>query len=218
MKRQNNLSSKLITLWKTIDGCVEQYISYTEIFLLSILSKAYYVIIYCDMSTPGQDREIFDGINATEFFSPSVNDNSVTAIFKIVWHSDGNELCNFYRRYYFIPIIKKNLSNAVLKHGVMGKSKNSGHKRSIMCRSMMRFLTKMLKCFVIQTNFHHWSFSFHKQKPTECWGWVNIIICDLIQLVHFTCEICQILYACAGCIYMLDKTWITGLTPHHQPL
>ena len=66
---------------------------------------------------------------------------------------------------------KKHLSNAACKHGVISQEKykkwqvnGSGKKDNIMFRSMLMFHTNMLRCFVIQTNFHHCHFVVHTQN------------------------------------------------------
>ena len=48
-----------------IDGCAEQYRCVTAIYLLSIFSHAYNIIIDCGVGAPGHGRELFYGLNAT---------------------------------------------------------------------------------------------------------------------------------------------------------
>ena len=45
LNQRNIMYEKMSTLWDNIDGCSEQYRCATSIFILSILSQAFYVII-----------------------------------------------------------------------------------------------------------------------------------------------------------------------------
>ena len=53
-----------------IDGCYEHYREYMVLYLLSMLSQAYYVLINPSFRAPGYRREILDSINATEKMLP----------------------------------------------------------------------------------------------------------------------------------------------------
>ena len=54
------------TIWDNTDSCTEHYICDTELYLFSILSQASIIIICHGISAPDQDREVLDGLHATD--------------------------------------------------------------------------------------------------------------------------------------------------------
>ena len=60
------LSEKLITPWENTYDFSEHYICATELYLLSMLSQKFYVIIYRSISKPGHRKEAVDDLNTTE--------------------------------------------------------------------------------------------------------------------------------------------------------
>ena len=66
LKQRKIMSSKLSTLWENTDGRAENYRCATSLFLLSILSQDFYLIIDHGVSAPGNFRDVVDGLNATE--------------------------------------------------------------------------------------------------------------------------------------------------------
>ena len=59
------MSENLSTLWENTDDCAEHYIRATELYLLSMLSQGFSVIIDRCISEPGHVREVVDGLNLT---------------------------------------------------------------------------------------------------------------------------------------------------------
>ena len=55
--------SKLSTKWENTDGCAEQYRCASEIYLMSVMSQCYSVIIDRGISAPGHGKYVFDGLN-----------------------------------------------------------------------------------------------------------------------------------------------------------
>ena len=53
-------------LYGNTDGCAGHYRCATDLFLLSILSQPYNMIIDSDISAPGPGAEVVDGLNATD--------------------------------------------------------------------------------------------------------------------------------------------------------
>ena len=51
--------------WVNTDGCVEQYCCETSLYLLSMLTNAYNIIIYRSVGDPGHGRDVIDGLNDT---------------------------------------------------------------------------------------------------------------------------------------------------------
>ena len=48
------------------DGCAEQYIFASSLYLMSVMSQCYSVIIYQDISSPGHGKEVVDGLNSVD--------------------------------------------------------------------------------------------------------------------------------------------------------
>ena len=51
------------TTLENTDGCVEQYIYVTTLYLISMLAYAYNIIIDGDVGAPVHGREVIDGLN-----------------------------------------------------------------------------------------------------------------------------------------------------------
>ena len=60
------MSAFLSTIWKNTDGWAEQYRCATVLYLLSILSHSYYIIIDCGVFIPGHVQDGAYGLNATD--------------------------------------------------------------------------------------------------------------------------------------------------------
>ena len=54
------------TIWGNMYGCVDQYLSATTLYLLSMLTHAYNIIIDRGDGAPGHGGDFFDGLNTTE--------------------------------------------------------------------------------------------------------------------------------------------------------
>ena len=54
--------SLLSTIWENTDGCAEQYICASAIYLMSVMSKCYLIIIDRGISSPGHGKEVVDGL------------------------------------------------------------------------------------------------------------------------------------------------------------
>ena len=52
-------------MWENTNGCAEQYICATELYVMSILDHAYYIIIDQGVGAPGHGQDVVDGLNAT---------------------------------------------------------------------------------------------------------------------------------------------------------
>ena len=66
LKKKKVLTSTLITMWENIDGCEDQYRCASAIYLTSVMSQHYSIIIDCGMIAPGHGKELVDGINAID--------------------------------------------------------------------------------------------------------------------------------------------------------
>ena len=57
------LKKSLSTIWENTDGCAEQYRCASALYLMSVMSQTYSVIIDRGISVPGHGKEVVDGLN-----------------------------------------------------------------------------------------------------------------------------------------------------------
>ena len=60
------LTTSLSTIWENTDGCEEQYRRASELYLMSVMSQTYSIIIYRGISAPGHGKEVVDVINSVD--------------------------------------------------------------------------------------------------------------------------------------------------------
>ena len=58
------MHTTISTIWDNRDGCGEQYICTTVLYLLSVLSHAHKIIIDSGAGAPGHGKYVVDGLNA----------------------------------------------------------------------------------------------------------------------------------------------------------
>ena len=63
LKEKNVLTTSLSTIWENTDGCSEQYRCSSALYLLSVISQCYSIIIDRGISAPGHLKEVVDGLN-----------------------------------------------------------------------------------------------------------------------------------------------------------
>ena len=56
LKNKQVLSTSLSTIWEKTDGCDEQYICASALYLMSVMSQTYYIIIDRDISAHGHGK------------------------------------------------------------------------------------------------------------------------------------------------------------------
>ena len=66
LKNQQLLTTSLSKIWKNTDGCAEQYRCASVLYLMSVMSQTYSIIIDCGISAPGHGKEVVDGLNAVD--------------------------------------------------------------------------------------------------------------------------------------------------------
>ena len=66
MKNQNMIEQLSTILWEIADGCTKQYCCATTIYLLSLLSKEYNIVIDRAVGAPGHGKDVVDGLNAVD--------------------------------------------------------------------------------------------------------------------------------------------------------
>ena len=54
------------TIWENTDGCTEHYRCATVLYLMSMLSQAFSVIVDCVISAPGHGREVLYSLNSID--------------------------------------------------------------------------------------------------------------------------------------------------------
>ena len=64
LKEQKVLTSTLSTIWENTDGCADQYICASALYLMSVLSQCHSIIIDWGIIAPAHVKEVFNGINA----------------------------------------------------------------------------------------------------------------------------------------------------------
>ena len=65
--------SGMSTVWEDTGGCAKKYRCTLAIYLMTVLSSSYGIIIDRAINAPGHGNNFVDGLNATEifpFFSP----------------------------------------------------------------------------------------------------------------------------------------------------
>ena len=60
------LTTSLSTIWENTDGCDEQYRCASALYLMSVMSQTYFIIIERDISAPGHGKEVVDGLNTVD--------------------------------------------------------------------------------------------------------------------------------------------------------
>ena len=63
-KRLVSLLTSLSQIWENTDGYAGQYRCASALYLMSVMSQCYSIIIDLDISAPGHGKEVVDGINA----------------------------------------------------------------------------------------------------------------------------------------------------------
>ena len=67
-KEQKVLASTLSTIRENNDGFAKQYICASALYLMSVMSKCYSIIIDRVISATGHGKEVFNGLNAIDNF------------------------------------------------------------------------------------------------------------------------------------------------------
>ena len=172
LKQGSIMSNKLSKIWQNKDGCAKHYICATELYLISMLSQDFYVIIERGISAPGYGRQLADVLNATvkRFLLQLIS----TVQLPGAKSYDTQMVIHIGTRKFDVRLARKSqkhLSGVARKHGVIyqnkyknGQVNKRGQRGNIMFRMMMMFFTKMLKHSVIQNSFHHFHFVLHTKN------------------------------------------------------
>ena len=60
------MTTSLSTIWENTDGCAEQYRCASALYLMSVMSQFYSIIIDCGISVPEHGKEVVDALNAVD--------------------------------------------------------------------------------------------------------------------------------------------------------
>ena len=63
LKEKQVLTTSLSTIWENTDGCAEQYRCASALYLMSVMSQTYSIIIDRGISATGHWKEVVDGLN-----------------------------------------------------------------------------------------------------------------------------------------------------------
>ena len=66
LKNKKVLTTSLSTILENTDGCAEQYIFASALYLMPVISQTYSLIIDRGISAPGHGKEVVDGLNAVD--------------------------------------------------------------------------------------------------------------------------------------------------------
>ena len=66
LKNKQVLTSSLSTIWENTDGCAEQYRCASSLYLMSVMSKTYFIIIDRGIIAPEHGKEVADGLNSVD--------------------------------------------------------------------------------------------------------------------------------------------------------
>ena len=66
LKKKQLLGTSLSTIWENTDGCAEQYRCASALYLMSVISQTYSIIIDRGISALGHGKELVDVLNAVD--------------------------------------------------------------------------------------------------------------------------------------------------------
>ena len=66
LKNKQVLTTSLSTIWENTDGCAEQYRCASALYLMSVMSQTYSLIIDRVISAPGYGKEVVDLLNSVD--------------------------------------------------------------------------------------------------------------------------------------------------------
>ena len=124
LKQRNIMLNTLSTIWENTDGCADHYRCATALYLMSMLSQAFFVIIDYGISVPGHGIELVDGINdiykrflfqsISTFQLPGKKGYDTRMIMQTGTHTPGVSLSSEFQ---------KHLSTVARKHGGIDQGK-----------------------------------------------------------------------------------------------
>ena len=151
LKNKQVSTTSLSTIWENTDGCAEQYRCASALYLMSVMSQTYSIIIYRSISAPGHGKEVVYGLNAVDkryiyqLMSKVQLPGSVIFDSQIKMHTGTKN-----KDVSLANEFKDHLEGEHRKNGVtdQGKSRKrymnkNGHKESIIFRIIHRWNSNM---------------------------------------------------------------------------
>ena len=63
LKEEKVLTTSFSTIWENFDGCAKKYSCASVLYLMSVMSQCYYIIIDRGISAPRHGKEVVDKLN-----------------------------------------------------------------------------------------------------------------------------------------------------------
>ena len=63
LKEEKVMTTSFSTIWENTDGCAKQYICVYALYLMSVISQCYSIIIDQGISAPGHGKKVVHGLN-----------------------------------------------------------------------------------------------------------------------------------------------------------
>ena len=60
------MTASLSTVWENNEGCAEKYLCDSALYLMSVMSQFYSIIIDRDISAPGHGKEVVNELNSVD--------------------------------------------------------------------------------------------------------------------------------------------------------
>ena len=120
LKNQKKLTSTLSTIWENTDGCADQYICASSLYLMSFLSQRHSIIMYWVIIALGHRKEVVGGINA--IYTRCIYQLISNAQLPGSKHFDSHILmysCALNNDFSMSKQFQKHISKDNLKHGVI---------------------------------------------------------------------------------------------------
>ena len=214
------MTSTLSTTWENTDGCAEQYIYASALYLVSVLSQCHSIVIYRGISAPGHGKEVVHGLNFIfnrymyQLMSNVQLPGSKTFDSHILMHSSAPKK--------YVSLAKesqKHMYKDYCKHGVIyqGKyrkisSKRKWKERDYHFQDNADFSHKDVKVYCDTNQLPTLPFcgSYPKPRGERRLGKRYHLRFDP-NIGHGICAIHRIPCAYVSCTSTIDKPWISGI-------
>ena len=225
IKNKQVLTKSLSTIWENTDGCAEQYGFDSSLYLMSVTSQIYSIIIDRGISAPGHGKEVFDGFNdfdksyIYQLMSKVQLPGSVRFDSEIKMYT-GTENKDI----SLAQEIKNNLEEEHRQNGAI----DQGKPRKIFMERKWTEIKyhvqdndavelKDVKIYCNTNQFPALPFCGPHSKPHGARGLIkHYHLCFYPKLGMGVCAIRCIPCACVVCTSMLGKAWISDISSYKQ--
>ena len=184
LKDKKVLTTSFIIILKNTYGCAEQYRCAYALYLMSVMSQCYFIIIDWGISAPGDGKEVVYWLNYVHKRSIYQLMSTVqlpgSSIFdsQLKMHTGNQKYDVILAKEFQHHLTKEQSKNGVFDRG---KNKENVQTDSIMFGIILMLRTKMLECIVTQINSYHYHFMVHIPNLVSQGVWVSIVIFIFIQ-------------------------------------